>query len=602
MNKRYTLVLGFLAVILLFTLNLQAQPSPGQNEYRLAAINPRAHAGQDTIDADAGRGIWVAVNPDLDNDGKPEILITDYSKGGRVFVYEMVGNDQLEFVWASKVLDPVNPGNGSTPRSVTVGDFDNNGKMEIIFPIGYSATDSTSLANRGIYFYEWTGNDNDYGTEPTFKLTYESIDSGFATTNVGRTENGIRVQDIDGDGRNELLFPPRAFSFDVAKLYILQVTSGTLAGGDAVIDTEYVYKGMVHVSTIAPDGYVPCGTEIGDVNNDGLDEIIVAGWRNIGAGAALGFIQINGPDSYTDGSIVDLADFSAFVVKGKPLYTKINGEPVIFVHGTNAGTMESKMWAISGIISPFFVTSANVYDMFQNLGYWSAWALGDQDHPTNGTGDGVDLYLYSGGGRFVDIEYNGSGLVTDTSNYTVTQVYDLGQVYSSLGGLFNDFYTYPGMDLDNDGYRDLVAAYKGSNLDSLNGVSLSKNGFHVFFFEWGDSTQSINPGNYLGLQAKELKIITPDDYVLKQNYPNPFNPTTTIEFSLPLAKTISLKIYNTLGEEVKTLINNESYLPGSHSVQWDGTDNFGNPVASGVYIYKLIFGNFFKSKKMMLVR
>ena len=591
-----------MAICLMLASNLFAQPpANGENEYRVAAVNPR-FTGTDSITADAGRGIWVADNPDLDNDGKPEIIITEYSKGGRVFVYEVVGDDQLEYVWSSKKLSLTSPGGGSTPRSVTTGDFDNNGKQEIIFPVGYVASDSTQFANRGIYFYEWTGNDNDYGTEPTFKLTYEYIDSGFATVNTGRTENGIRVQDIDGDFKNELLFPPRAFNFGVAKLYIMQVNSGTLAGGDAVIDTEYVYKGMVQPQITYPDGFVPVGTEIGDVDNDGFDEIIVAGWQNIGSGAGLGFIQIDGPDAYTDGSVVQLANFSAFVVKGKPLFTKVNGNPEIFLHGTNSGTMNSQMWVVDGIISDQFVTQSNIYELFPDLGYWSAWALGDQDHPTNDPGDGIDFYLYGGSGRILDIEYDGTGAVTDTNSYSVTQVCDLAQIYDNLGGLFNDFYCSPGMDLDGDGNRDFVAAYKGWSGDSIGGVSLAKNGFHVFLFEWGDSTQSVDLTNLVGFKAKEFKIITPDDYQLAQNYPNPFNPSTNIDFTLPISKNISLVIYNTLGQEVKTLINNQMYTPGTHTVRWDGTDNFGNKVASGVYIYKLIFGNFHKTMKMTLLR
>ncbi len=600
MMERYNSIIGALFSLFLISSLFAQPPANGVNEYRLAGVNPRS-TGADTLTANAGRGIWAADNPDLDNDGMPEIIVTDYTDGGRVFVYEVMGNDQLEFVWASKKLD-VNPGGGSTPRSVTTGDFDNNGKQEIIFPVGYFATDSVQLANRGIYFYEFTGNDNDYGTDPIFKLTYESIDSSFAGINTGRTENGLRVQDIDGDGKSELLFPPRSFNFAVAKLYILQVTSGTFSGGDAVVDTEYVYKKMVHDPIIDPDGYVPVGTAIGNVDLDPNDEIVVAGWQNIGAGAALGFIEISGPDSYVDGSVVRLADYSAFVVKGKPIITEINGSPVIFAHGTNAGTSQSQMWILEGIVSDQFVTQANVHELFPNLGFWSAWDLGDQDHPTNDPGDGLDLYLYDGGGRFVDIEYDGSGDVTDTSSYSVTQVYDLAAVYDNLGGLFNDFYTYPGMDLDGDGLRDIVTSYKGSSVDSLGGESLAVNGFHAFFFEWGDSSQSIDLASLVGFKPTPLAVITPDDYKLSQNYPNPFNPSTTIDFTLPISKPITLKIYNTLGQEVRTLISNRRYAAGTYSVQWDGTDNNGVPVASGVYIYKLVFGNFSKSKKMTLVR
>jgi hypothetical protein len=261
------------------------------------------------------------------------------------------------------------------------------------------------------------------------------------------------------------------------------------------------------------------------------------------------------------------------------------------------------MWIMEGIISDQFVTTANIYPLFSNLGYWSAWALGDQDHPTNDPGDGLDLYLYSGGGRFVDIEYNGTGAVTDSNSYTVTQVFDLAEYYTSLGGLFNDFYCYPGMDLDNDGLRDVIASYKGWAEDSLGSVSLAKDGFHIYMFEWGDSLTSISLDSvYTGMQVKPLTVIMPDDYRLEQNYPNPFNPVTNITFTLPLNKAVSLKIYNTLGQEVRTLINKQEYLEGSHTIQWDGKDNDGHAVASGVYVYKLIFGNFSQSKRMTLVR
>ncbi len=595
-------VLVVLGTLVMLSPGIHAQPASGENEYRLAAVNPRT-SGQDTIDADAGRGIWVADNPDLDNDGKPEILITDYQLGGRVYVYEVIGNDQLELIWVSPVLDSLRPGGGSTPRSVTTGDFDNDGKQEIIFPIGFSATDSLSRINRGLYFYEWTGNDNDFGTQPAYKLTYEAIDSGFADVNMGRTENGIRVQDIDGDGKNELLFPPRQAPVLLSKLYILEIESGTFEDGNAVLKHEYVYEGMVQPPVIAPDSFTPCGTEIGDVDGDGYDEIIVAGWTSISSGAGLGFIQINGPDSYTDGSVIKIADFSAFIVKGKPIFTQINGKPVIYLHGTNVANFESQMWVVEGIVADQFVTDANVYPLFSNVGYWSAWDLGDQDHPTDDPGDGIDLYLYGGGGRLLDIEYDGTGPVTDVNSYTVSTIYDLGQVYDVLGGLFNDVFTYPGMDLDRDGLRDLVAAYKGYGGDTLAGESLAKDGFHVFFFEWGDSTQSINLVDVLtGFEVKQAHIITPEDYELAQNYPNPFNPSTTIEFTLPVRKTIRLTIYNSLGQEVRTLINHTPYPAGTHKVVWDGKDNHGNPVPSGMYIYKLVFGNFSKSRKMTLLR
>ena len=596
-------IFGFSVLFFMLTVpSLFAQaPASGENEYRLSAINPRATT-VDTITADAGRGLTVAVNPDLDGDGKPEIIVTDYQMGGRVFVYEVVGNDKLEFIWASPPIDSTRSGGGSTPRSVTTGDFDNDGKPEIIFPLGYVASDSAQFATRGIYFYEWTGQDNDFGDTAAFILRYEDIDTNFRTVNVGRTENSFVVDDIDGDGKNELLFTPRAFSFPVANLYILQVDSGTFENHNAVVDTEYVYRAMetvAHFNNI--DGYVPVGAEVGDVDGDGLDEIIVTGWTNISSGAGLGFIEIQGPDQYRDGSILPLTDdFSAFVVKGKARFMEVNGEPKVFVFGGYGSN--TRLWVIDGVVADDFVTDANLYTAVQNVGAWGVWDLGDQDHPTDDQGDGFDAYI-GGGPRIYDVEYDGSGAVTDSNSYSIKQIYDLSKAYTTVGGLFNEIYTYPGMDLDNDGNRDFVAAYKGWSGDSIPGESLAKNGFHVFFFEWGDSATSINPADpTTGFTLKELTVITPDDYKLEQNYPNPFNPSTTIRFTLPISKTISLRIYNSLGQEVRTLINNESLPAGTHSVVWDGRDNNGNPVASGIYIYKLQFGNFSKSRKMMLVK
>ena len=93
----------------------------------------------------------------------------------------------------------------------------------------------------------------------------------------------------------------------------------------------------------------------------------------------------------------------------------------------------------------------------------------------------------------------------------------------------------------------------------------------------------------------------PDNYYLAQNYPNPFNPTTTIEFGLPRADNVVLKIYDILGREVKTLIN-EYMQPGRYKVVWDGKDAFGRSVSSGVYFYVLKAGTFIKSRKMLLVK
>ena len=93
----------------------------------------------------------------------------------------------------------------------------------------------------------------------------------------------------------------------------------------------------------------------------------------------------------------------------------------------------------------------------------------------------------------------------------------------------------------------------------------------------------------------------PKDYALGQNVPNPFNPSTTIDYRLPEAGDVQLVIYNLLGQEVRTLVR-ESMDAGFHSVVWDGTDEFGKQVASGIYIYRMSAADFTQVQRMMVAK
>ncbi|MFQ5864742.1 MAG: FlgD immunoglobulin-like domain containing protein [bacterium] len=93
----------------------------------------------------------------------------------------------------------------------------------------------------------------------------------------------------------------------------------------------------------------------------------------------------------------------------------------------------------------------------------------------------------------------------------------------------------------------------------------------------------------------------PRDFALSHNFPNPFNPDTEIRFQLPRASRVVLKVFNLLGEEIRTLTD-AKYDAGSYSVRWDGKDLKGNAVSSGVYFYQIQAGTFCEVKKMILLR
>ncbi len=93
----------------------------------------------------------------------------------------------------------------------------------------------------------------------------------------------------------------------------------------------------------------------------------------------------------------------------------------------------------------------------------------------------------------------------------------------------------------------------------------------------------------------------PIAYSLAQNYPNPFNPETQFCYSIPRRSMVRLEIFNLLGERIRTLVNEEGEV-GSYKVTWDGKDETGSPVASGVYLYRLRGGGFSSTRKMVLLR
>jgi hypothetical protein len=102
-------------------------------------------------------------------------------------------------------------------------------------------------------------------------------------------------------------------------------------------------------------------------------------------------------------------------------------------------------------------------------------------------------------------------------------------------------------------------------------------------------------GSYTYSQIVEVNSV-PSDFSLMQNYPNPFNPTTNISFTIGKSSFVTLKIYNVLGKEVAALLK-ESKNPGSYKILFDGTN-----LPSGVYIYTLDAGNFYASKKLLLLK
>jgi hypothetical protein len=98
------------------------------------------------------------------------------------------------------------------------------------------------------------------------------------------------------------------------------------------------------------------------------------------------------------------------------------------------------------------------------------------------------------------------------------------------------------------------------------------------------------------LYVEEEENLIVGDYKLNQNYPNPFNPSTVIEYQLPENDNVIIKVYDVLGKEITTLVN-EYQNAGRHKITFDASE-----LSSGIYFYRMKAGNFIETKKMILMR
>ena len=121
-----------------------------------------------------------------------------------------------------------------------------------------------------------------------------------------------------------------------------------------------------------------------------------------------------------------------------------------------------------------------------------------------------------------------------------------------------------------------------------------------------EEVMSDNGALTLGVNASAAVLsinreLLPDAFALHQNYPNPFNPVTTLRYDLTKQATVNITIYDMLGKQVKTLIN-QTQNAGYRSVIWDATNDYSKPVSAGIYLYQIQAGEYISTKKMVLLK
>jgi len=193
---------------------------------------------------------------------------------------------------------------------------------------------------------------------------------------------------------------------------------------------------------------------------------------------------------------------------------------------------------------------------------------------------------------------------------------DLTEYESQLRYLYAGRYFYPGVLHANEEGN----TYFAIDSNSINYSHSFARGLNAGVFRWGSFNSTylgaervplrsynlmfraafkVNNGTGITIDETAKKTVT--SFILYQNYPNPFNPSTRIRYELPKAAYVSIVIYNSRGQQVRTLVR-ENKPAGYHEVRWDGRNESGVPVSSGVYVYRIHAGNVTDVKKMVLLR
>jgi hypothetical protein len=607
--------------IVLFTaVLLQAQPILKQTRSYTWPLNSGSHADSVLNGLQSIRCVAVG---DLNNDGKNEIVVTNYNDLGHVHVFATAGKDTFQLVWSSPTVT-VN-GDNSSPRNVLIGDLDNDGKKEIIF----------ESRGNGVFIYEWDGNPGyNFGTQPSQQITPTNC-TGFPVTTGSCYTEKMSLADVDNDGQQELVMSYKAATTADTKYMIIK-GNGDWSTDDPGFSTfDMLYVGSrANLTTWGLGGGAAAGTMAANFDGTGYKEVLLHGYnytdvtvlRYDGANWVLCdttngkqnvYLTPNDGVAYFGGVVADVdKDGRDEVYLPNSIPTAPDLPGMVYGIYFDAPSTPNEIDTTNNVLK---------IDFSPITGTGNIWGCGTGDIDGNGK---PNLYFSSDhlGAAIVSAEFQG-GKKNNPANWKLSTIWGGDTCYhsltlrDSLGKVdtiaeVSDFLwasKFQVADLYNDGKQEIVTGYQpwyyggdttiaitkytwnaaGTKYDttSYNAVNPKRLGFVV-----------LSPGSGTGVVAHPLTLITPEDYTLQQNYPNPFNPSTEIKFSLPLVKKISLKVYDMLGREVRTLINNDEYTKGSHSVVWDGKDNFGKSVATGSYVYTLRTGNVEKSLKMVLLK
>jgi hypothetical protein len=383
--------------------------------------------------------------------------------------------------------------------------------------------------------------DTSLATQLNFILDYESYQL-----------DDITLGDFDSDAYTDMLFDRSGWP-DFHILEYNPVTNN--------FDSVYRFD----VSEPAPWGIG--GYSVGDFDMDGKTDMVFGTMRG-----NVFVIENQADNQYTNSWLGIIDSYHAYVHTCSNDIDN-NGKPEFWVLGdayyNGIGTTRITIFETNGDNSYYAAGRVDLVGVFSF--YAGTMQAVDIDN------DGTEEIAVCIDGNFVILMFNGS------QNHQTYEVYYIKQNELANDTVGSNYYGAVMSDLLNDGKIEILI--------SMNHILYQQNVYrHITRIYIPDSTTSVNSN-----------LILPVETNLYQNYPSPFNPSTNIKFRISEIGNVSIKIFNVLGKKIKQLLQ-ENLPSGEHTIQWDGKDDEGNTLPSGIYFIQMIADSYQKTIKAILLK
>jgi hypothetical protein len=529
----------------------------------------------------AGSVEWIqnlAVASDLNSDNINDVVIG--TTGGNEFVYALDGLTG-EKIW--EFGDSINYGNGDIMGVDVKRDWNNDGIPDVL--ASASGNEFTGEGRFSVFLLNglngsvlWQINQ---ASQQKLKYMVTSTDFGGA---AGTRVANSSINEVIGFGPNgqiEWTFPTSGTPWTVREIPDMggssssDVLVGTTTGAVYVIDGQ---TGQQIWLTSIGNVFIEDARIIPDANQNGTSDILISGINpNI-------FVLEGSTGEYIWGNS------TGGNILGIGVLTDLNGDGTVEVGSASLNNLAHVFDGRTGniIFTHTFGNAAehicSVDDVDRNLSHEFAAASRDGR-----------VILFSGGEDAIPVEMTSFNALVNGNNVTLN--------WSTA------------TELNNMGFE--VERSTSNNWEKIGFIDGRGTTSEISFYSYIDKKLQFGTYSYRLKQIDfdgtfsysdeiEVEVGMPGEFTLEQNYPNPFNPSTTIKYSLPVESNVKLNIFNSLGEEVALLVNGN--IPaGYYDYEWNGTNNSGHKVSSGMYFYRIeiegVSGQkFVNVKKMMLIK